>query len=197
MTGLALIRRKSRYVAWMLLPIPLALAGCGDAEPEAVQETADGAMRTMAPVEQPSVGIALRRLAEFTKLRRALAATGVAPRLTAREPLTLLAPRDNAIVQLGPEGQAALFDPANLAALTAQLRNMIIARSVRAEELKTLIDEGGGTARLASISGATISFTREGDQLVATWPNGARATMGTQEVSTGNGVFYVIDHWPG
>lgn len=199
MAGLALIRRKFGNASlWLTIGLTLLLAGCGDSKPSAeVPLAEDGTPRLTAPVEQPTVAAALRRLAEFTKLRGAMAATGVAPRLAARDPLMLLAPRDNAFQQLGPEAQAALFAPANQAALTAQLRNLIVARPVRAEELKTLIDEGGGSAQLRTIGGATISFTREGEQLVATWPNGARATMGTQEASAGNGVFYVIDHWPG
>lgn len=195
MAGLALIRRK--FTRGSMLAALLMLAACGSPEPTAGPAGGNGPPRIGGSVEQPTVAAALRRLAEFTKLRRALTATGVAPRLAAREPLTLLAPRDNAFVRLGPEAQAALFDPANRAALTVGLRNLLIARAVRGEELKTLIDEGGGTAQLTTIGGASISFTREGEQLVATWPNGTRATMGTQEASAGNGVFYVIDQWPG
>lgn len=201
MADTALIKRKVPLRrALPLAPLTLAmtlamlLSGCG---PAADPAATAGPPRIAGTIEQPTVTAALRRLAEFTKLRRAMAATGVAPRLAAREPLTLLAPRDNAFAQLGSEAQAALFAPANSAALTVQLRNLILPRTVRAEEIKTMIDEGGGVARLTAMGGATISFTREGDQLVATWPNGGRATMGTQEASAGNGVFYVIDHWPG
>ncbi|QJQ31647.1 fasciclin domain-containing protein [Sphingomonas lacunae] len=195
MAGLTLIRRKVVMAASLALMV--ALTGCDETEQATTPTGTQGVSRITGQVEQPTVAAALRRLAEFTKLRRALAATGVAPRLAASEPLTLLAPRDNAFQQIGPEAEAALFDSANRPALTQHLRNLIIARALRAEEIRTLIEEGGGTAQIATIGGASISFSREGDQLVATWPNGGRATMGTQGAIAGNGVFYVIDHWPG
>lgn len=195
MAGLTLIRRKVAIAGGLALA--LALTGCGKAEPATGPAATAGALRVTGQVEQPTVAAALRRLAEYTKLRQAMADSGVGQRLAAREPLTLLAPRDNAFQQLDPAGQTALFDPVNRPALTLQLRNLIIPRALRAEELRTLIEEGGGTAQIATLGGASISFSREGEQLVATWPNGGRATMGTQEASAGNGVFYVIDHWPG
>ena len=195
MAGLTLIRRKVAIAAGLGLTV--ALTGCGEAEPATMPTLAEGAPRISGQVEQATVAAALRRLAEYTKLRRAMTATGVGDRLEAPSPLTLLAPRDNAFQQLDPTAQAALFDTANSAALTLQLRNLIIPKSLRAEEIRTLIDEGGGTAQVTTLGGAKISFTREGEQLVAIWPNGGRATMGTQEASAANGVFYVIDHWPG
>ena len=196
MARLTLIRRKFAMAGGSVLLI-LALAACGNGDQAAAPVTPQGPPRVIGTVEQPTITIALRRLAEFTKLRRAMTITGVGQRLSAREPLTLLAPRDNAFQQLDPTAQAALFETANGAALRQQLRNLIIPRTLRAEEIRTLIDEGGGTAQVVTLGGASISFTREGEQLVATWPNGGRATMGTQEASAGNGVFYVIDHWPG
>jgi len=196
MARLTLIRRKFAMAGGSVLLI-LALAACGNGDQAAAPVTPQGPPRVIGTVEQPTITIALRRLAEFTKLRRAMTITGVGQRLSAREPLTLLAPRDNAFQQLDPTAQAALFETANSAALRLQLRNLIIPKTLRAEEIRTLIDEGGGTAQVVTLGGASISFTREGEQLVAAWPNGGRATLGTQEASAGNGVFYVIDHWPG
>lgn len=190
MAGHALIARKTI----VLLVLAATVSGCDWA---ADVDAPVAAPRVTATVEQPTLTAAFNRLPEYGKLRQAMRDTGIAPRLSARQPITLLAPRDNAFARLGIEAQAALFAPANRPALTAALNNLMLPRIVRADELRTLIDDGGGSTNLTTIGGAAINFTRDGDQLIATWPNGSRATLGTQEASAANGIFYVIDHWPG
>lgn len=191
----AMVGRAGFKGKWMLVLVCMAILGGCDWTVAADAPVAPP--RVNGLVEQPTLTAALNRLAEYTKLRRALRDTGIAPRLSGRQAITLLAPRDNGFAQLDAEAQVALFAPANRPALTIALNNLILPRVVRADELRTMIDDGGGSTSLTALGGAAIHFTRDGDQLIATWPNGSRATMGTQEASAGNGIFYVIDHWPG
>lgn len=137
---------------------------------------------------------ALERLDEFATLRRALTATGRDQILRTRTPVTLLAPRDTAIVQLGPERQTTLLAEPNRAALTRALDGLIIPRAIRAEELKQMIADGGGSAGVATRAGL-LTFTTDGDILIVTTPSGVRATMGSTELATGNGTIYVLDRW--
>ena len=148
-------------------------------------------------IEQPTVAQALRRLPEFSKLTAMLRDTGVIGTLAARSPVTLLAPRDTAIAQIAPDARAALLDPVNGAALARSLRGLIIARAYRAEELRTLIRDGGGTARATTTAGTGVTFTVAGDEVVVTTAAGAKATMGTTEIGAGNGSIYVLDQWIG
>lgn len=161
-------------------------------EPTAEESAAE--TRRLASAEPPTVMAAVERLDEFATLRRALTATGRDRLLRTRTPVTLLAPRDTAIVQLGPERQAALLAGPNRAALTRALDGLIIPRAIRAEELKQMIADGGGSASIATRAGS-LSFTTDGDILVVTAPSGVRATMGSTELATGNGTLYVLDRW--
>lgn len=172
----------------------LALSGCSP-EPQAV--VPEGDVAPVASAHEPAhVIAAIARLPEFAILRRALADTARTDNLRMRSPVTLLAPRDTAFARMSPEARAALLAPDNREALTRALDGLIIPRILRADELRQLIADGGGTARIASRSG-TLTFTSNSDLLIVTAPNGASATMGTQDIATGNGSVYVLDRWLG
>lgn len=170
----------------------LLLAACS-AE-EAPAERPDQARR-LAAAEAPTVLAGIDRLDEFGTLRRALTATGRANLLSGTAPVTLLAPRDTAFVQLDPARRAALLAPANRSALTAAIDGLIVPRAIRADELRQMIADGGGTAVLQTRAG-TVTVSSAGDMLVLTAPSGVRATMGSAEIATGNGMIYVLDRWP-
>lgn len=184
-------RRPAVAMRVMLLASLLCASGCSR-EPEAEQTSAEA--RRLASAEPPTVMAALARLDEFSTLRRMLAATARDQMLRTRAPVTLLAPRDTAIAQLGPERQAALLAEANRAALVRALDGLIIPRAIRAEELKQMIADGGGSATVATRAGPAV-FTAEGTVLIVTAPSGVRATMGSTELATGNGTIYVLDRW--
>jgi uncharacterized surface protein with fasciclin (FAS1) repeats len=171
-----------------------ALAACAP-DPAAVAPV-EPRPRIAPATEPPTVIAAISRVSEFAWLRRALTETGRIDALRTRQPVTLLAARDTAFARLGPDARAAAFDPANRAELARTIDLAIIPRAVRAEELRTLISDGGGSATLAS-RGGPLLFTLDGPLLVVTAPNGASASMGTQEIATGNGSVYVLDRWLG
>ena len=179
-------------VSAALLATALLCTSACSREPTAEETAAE--TRRLASAEPPTVMAALERLDEFSMLRRALTATGRDRMLRIRTPVTLLAPRDTAIVQLGPERQAALLAEPNRDALARALDGLIIPRAIRAEELKQMIADGGGSASIATRAGS-LSFTTDGDILIVTAPSGVRATMGSTELATGNGTLYVLDRW--
>ncbi len=173
-------------------PLVLLLCAACTAEPTADQSAA--AARRLASAEPPTVTAALERLDEFATLRRALTVTGRDRLLRTTTPVTLLAPRDTAMVQLGPERRAALFAEANRPTLARALDGLIVPRAFRADELRQLIADGGGSTILTTRAGP-LTITRDGDLLIVTAPSGTRATMGSAEIATGNGMIYVLDRW--
>lgn len=170
----------------------LTLAACDDAPDPAVQQAE---ARRLASAEPPTVAAALARLGEFSSLRGAIAASGHAPLLRGTAPITLLAPRDTAFAQLGSEQRAALLAEANRPALTRAIDGLIVPRAIRADELRQLIAEGDGSTSLSTRAGA-VTITQESGLLILTTASGARASMGSAEIATGNGMIYVLDRWP-
>ena len=183
--------RGRRWAVACATPVMLLCAAC-TADPTPDQSAA--AARRLASAEPPTVMAALNRLDEYAILRRALRETGRDRLLRTTTPVTLLAPRDTAMVQLGPERQAAMFGEANRPALARALDGLIVPRAIRADELRQLIADGGGSTILTTRAGP-LTVTRDGDLLIVTAPSGARATMGSAEIATGNGMVYVLDRW--
>lgn len=165
------------------------------AEPEA--EVVESDTAPVASAGEPATVIAaIARLAEFSILRRALTDTARIDNLRMRTPVTLLAPRDTAFARLTPDSRAAVLAPQNRETLARTIDLHIIPRTVRADELRQMIVAGGGSARIAS-RGGPLTFTAVGDLLIVTAPNGASASMGNQDIATGNGSIYVLDRWLG
>ncbi len=173
---------------------PSTTRAAGEATPPAAQ-TKHGPTPVAAVVPHDVIA-ALARLDEFVWLRGALRDTGLAAELSRARGVTLLAPRDTAIVQLGPERINALNDPAARAALTQSLRQLIIPRTLRAEELRTMIEAGGGSVTIAGGAGP-LTFTRDAEEFIVTTPDGGHASMGSMELATDNGAIYVLDRWLG
>ncbi|MCU0729099.1 MAG: fasciclin domain-containing protein [Sphingopyxis sp.] len=182
--------------ACVLLAIALVgLSACNSADDE---QAAAIQQRAANRVEQPTINAALGRLSEFAKLRRLLRDTGlVATVNNPRTPMTLLAPRDTAFARMAPDQRALLLAAEQRGAVTASLRGLIIPRTLRSEELRTLIRSNAGTLSVAAIDGTMLRFTLVGDQFVVTTPGGASATMGSRDIETANGSIYVLDRWVG
>jgi uncharacterized surface protein with fasciclin (FAS1) repeats len=177
-----------------LFLLPLLLFGACTAEDNAdppQQRPAGAAM------EAGDAVAAIRRLPEFSVLTTALESTGVAAELAEAPTVTLLATRDTGFAELPPRTVPALLQPAYEPSLRAALRSMALPRLLRADELRAAIDAAGGSLNLPSLGGSTLVFSRDGDQLYVTAPNGARASMGNADIGAGNGAIYVLDGWLG
>ena len=185
-------RGPRRAASAALLCAALTLASCDDAPDPAVQQAE---ARRLASAEPPTVSAALARLDEFAMLRRALAISGHQPLLRGTAPVTLFAPRDTAFAQLSAEQRAALLAEANRPALTRAIDGLIVPRAIRADELRQMIADGGGSTSLATRAGA-VTITQDNGLLILTTASGARASLGSAEIATGNGLIYVLDRWP-
>lgn len=175
----------------MMLAVPLAVL-LGACAPEEGAGEADAAGQRRAAVEPASAGEAIARLTEFSLLRQAIELTGRGQYLGRGTTVTLLAPRDTAFAQLGAGGKAALMAEPARGRLARIVDLHIVPRAVRAEELRQLIRDGGGSAVIASRAGP-LTFADDGTMLSVTAPDGSRATIGTAETSASGSTVYVLD----
>lgn len=168
----------------------LCLSACQDDPPAPAPDT-----RTPTSAAEPaSMAAALARLSEFSKMRTMFERAGLTAVLSDKKTtMTLLVPRDTALAQLAPELRNALVN-GDGAALTPLLKGLMIPRIVTADELRTRIDQGGGSYAMPTLAGHNVTITRDGAMLIVTTPTG-KASMGTEALMTDNGAIYVLDHW--
>lgn len=175
----------------LALAAPLAVAGCDDAPPPATTSPDQGPTAAVTPA---SVAAVSGQLPEFSKIRIMLDRAGLLPALSQKKAtFTLLLPRDTALAQLTPELRQALLQ-ADPGLLTPILKGFVLDRTITADELRTRIDQGGGSFVLPTQAGHSVTFTRDGAMLLVTTPSGI-ASMGSEAISTDNGVVYVLDRW--
>lgn len=180
-------------MAFAAIAAPLLLSACNreeDAAP-APQRPAGAAY------EAAHVVAAINRLPEFSQFMLMLESTGLQRELESAPALTLLAVRDTALAELPTGTVQAMLAPANANVLRGQLRALALPRLLTAGELRTEIDAAGGMLSLQTLGGVPLSFSRDGEMLIVTAPDGSRASMGSAEIGAANGAVYVLDGWLG
>ncbi|GAA4643115.1 fasciclin domain-containing protein [Pontixanthobacter gangjinensis] len=142
---------------------------------------------------QPNIVQAAVGTGVHTTLVAAVKAAGLADTLSGPGPFTIFAPTDTAFAKL-PEGTVAtLVKPENKGTLTGILTYHAVAGNVSAADLIGLIQAGGGSATLSTLSGGELTARLSGDTVVITDAAG-RATAVTQaDVKVSNGVIHVTD----
>lgn len=182
-------RRTLTGIKGGVLALALMLGACAGDEGAGDGEAAG---ERHAAVEPASAADAIARLPEFSLLRQAITLTGRGQLIGRGANVTLLAPRDTAFARLGAEGKAALMAEPARGRLARIVDLHIIPRAIRAEELRQLIRDGGGSTQIASRAGP-LTFTDNGAVLTVTAPDGSRATLGTAETSASGSTVYVLD----
>lgn len=171
----------------VLCAAALSLAGCGEADtnnaataqPEGAQEAA-GEQTIAASIDQNS------------RFFQAARAVGLDATLEGPGPYTVLVPADEAFE--GVEG--ALADPANpenRAEITRVLTYHILPGVILAEDIETAIQNGDGSAVLATMGGETLTARSEGGKIVLTDGAGGTATITQAGQKATNGVIHRVD----
>ena len=106
-------------------------------------------------------------------------------------PYTVFVPTD-AAVNAAPAGT---FDtsPANRAQLTGIITNLILPGTVLVADIDKAIDAGKGKAPLATMSGGTLTASKDGGKTVISDSAGHKATIVTGDQQFSNGVVHQID----
>lgn len=140
-----------------------------------------------------SLGDGLGASADHGRLVNALKAAGLAETLSGAQPYTIFAPTDAAFQKLDSGGADTLLAPENKAQLVDLLTGHIVPGLVTGQDLGRAIDRGKGKAQLATVNGATLTFTRSGDAIVIESPGGGRAQIGGAEALQSNGAIHSVD----
>jgi uncharacterized surface protein with fasciclin (FAS1) repeats len=130
-------------------------------------------------------------LAQNGRFMAAAKAAGLDQTLAGPGPYTVFVP-DDAAFNSAPAGTFDLT-PQNRAQLTGVLTNLILPGTVLAADIDKLIDKDKGKGVLATVSGGTLTATKEGGKTVLTDGAGHKATITQADETYTNGVVHHID----
>ena len=128
-----------------------------------------------------------------TTLVAAVKAAGLAETLSGAGPFTVFAPTDAAFAKLPAGTVETLLKPENKQMLQSVLTYHVVAGRVTAADLAGKIEAGGGTAKLATVQGGTLTARLIGGKVVLADEKGGRATVTQADVFQSNGVIHVTD----
>ena len=132
--------------------------------------------------------------ADNTTLVAAVKAAGLVDALKGPGPLTVFAPTNEAFSALPPGTVNTLLMPKNKATLTAVLTYHVVPGKLDFAALSALVMQGGGTAMLKTLNGATLMAAMNGPHnIILTDAKGGIAHISTYDVYQSNGMIQVID----
>ena len=131
---------------------------------------------------------------DHTTLVAAVKAAGLVDTLSGAGPFTVFAPTNAAFGKLPAGTVDNLVKPENKATLTGILTYHVVAGKYDAKKLMKLIKQGGGSARLTTVAGGTLTARMNGAAGISlTDEKGGTAGVTTADVYQSNGVIHVID----
>lgn len=130
---------------------------------------------------------------DHTILVAAVKAAGLVDTLAGAGPFTVFAPTDAAFAKLPAGTVDTLLMPANKPMLQSVLTYHVVPGRVSAAQLVGKIKAGGGTAKLATVQGGTLTARLVGGKVVLTDGKGGRATVTQADVFQSNGIIHVTD----
>jgi uncharacterized surface protein with fasciclin (FAS1) repeats len=177
----------------------LALSGCASME----DDMADGS--TMASTASvPMVGGAPMyptktivenavNSADHTTLVAAVKAAGLVDTLSGAGPFTVFAPTNDAFAKLPAGTVETLLKPENKAMLASVLTYHVVPGRMTAADLMAAIKAGGGSARLTTVQGGTLTASMMGGMIMLVDGKGGMAHVTQANVMQSNGVIHVTD----
>lgn len=130
---------------------------------------------------------------QHTTLVAAVTAAGLAETLSGAGPFTVFAPTNAAFARLPAGTVDTLLEPANRATLQAVLTYHVVPGRVTAAELVQRIHAGGGSARLTTVQGGTLTARMDGSIVVLVDEKGGSARVTQADLLQANGVIHVTD----
>ena len=176
-------------ISLMLLASALTLASC-DAGDKATQANTAQTNEAEKAAGEKTIAASLDQNSRFFQAAKSV---GLDSTLAGPGPYTVLVPDDAAFAKLPAGTTETLMKPESRAQLTGILTYHILPGVVLAEDIANAIDNAKGKAVLATMGGATLTATKEGDKIVLTDGNGAKATVTGADDRFSNGVVHHID----
>ena len=179
---------KSQAFALAIGAALIAVGGCN-----AEKKTATGSPPAQSEKAQKVAGTKTiaAGLAPDSRFMAAAKAVGLDQTLAGPGPYTAFVP-DDAAFNAAPSGMFGT-DPKNRAQTTGVLTNLILPGTVLAADINTLIDRGKGKGLLGTVSGGTLTATKEGGKIVLTDSAGHKATITQPDEQYSNGVVHHVD----
>jgi uncharacterized surface protein with fasciclin (FAS1) repeats len=131
--------------------------------------------------------------ADHTTLVAAVKAAGLVDTLSGAGPFTVFAPTNAAFEKLPAGTVDTLLKPENKKMLTDVLTYHVVAGKLSAADLAKAIEAGGGSAKLTTVEGGTLTATMSGNTITLTDEKGGKSTVTQGDVMQSNGVIHVVD----
>ena len=131
--------------------------------------------------------------ADHTTLVAAVKAAGLVDTLSGPGPFTVFAPTNDAFAKLPAGTVDTLLKPGNKAMLASVLTYHVVPGRLTAADLIAAIKAGGGTARLTTVQGGTLTASMVGGTIMLVDAKGGMAHVTQANVMQSNGVIHVTD----
>ena len=131
--------------------------------------------------------------ADHTTLVAAVQAAGLVETLSGPGPFTVFAPVNAAFEALPAGTVEGLLKPEAKDQLTAVLTYHVVAGDIKSADLIKMINDAGGTLKVATVQGGELTFALDGGMVKVTDAAGGVATVTIADVDQSNGVIHVID----
>ena len=129
----------------------------------------------------------------LSTLVAAVKAAGLADTLAGEGPFTVFAPTNAAFEKLPAGTVETLLKPENKEQLQAVLTYHVVAAKAPAAAAIQMVEDGGGSASVATVQGGELTFSLQGDSLMIEDSKGNMATVVAADLMQSNGVVHVID----
>jgi uncharacterized surface protein with fasciclin (FAS1) repeats len=130
---------------------------------------------------------------DHTTLVAAVKAAGLVDTLQSAGPFTVFAPTNAAFAALPAGTVDTLLKPENKAQLTKVLTCHVVAGSVMAKAVMSMVKDDGGSHSVKTVGGCMLTFKVNGKNVTVTDETGGTATVTIADVRQSNGVIHVID----
>jgi uncharacterized surface protein with fasciclin (FAS1) repeats len=134
--------------------------------------------------------------ADHTTLVAAVKAAGLVDTLSGPGPFTVFAPTNDAFAKLPAGTVDTLLKPENKGMLATVLTYHVVPGRLTAADLIAAIKAGGGTARLTTVQGGTLTASMMGGTIMLVDAKGGMAHVTQANVMQSNGVIHVTDSVP-
>lgn len=130
---------------------------------------------------------------DHSTLVAAVQAAGLVETLAGPGPFTVFAPTNAAFAKLPAGTVENLLRPEQKATLTKVLTYHVVAGNVSSRDLRKMIRNGFGRAKLTTVAGEQLIARMVDGQIVLFDKQGGRATVTAADLTQSNGVIHVTD----
>lgn len=130
---------------------------------------------------------------DHTTLVAAVKAAGLIKTLEGKGPFTVFAPTNEAFDALPKGTVKTLLEPKNKATLKKILTCHVVAGGVTSGKLEKMIKMDGGSYRMKTVGGCTLTAMEKGGKIMIKDEKGDVADVTIADVKQSNGVIHVVD----